>query len=129
MLSKLVRQLIFFYWPLGDGAPWATTLYRIVTWTRQVFLIFHGRTSRNLSHINKYTYVTGCNQCGHFLSSINQFRYSLLSSVVFYTSLATLQGGLYCPSCDGCAGTSLPRRQSQQVGLDRSNNLGILNLL
>ena len=38
-------------------------------------------------------------------------------------------GGLDCPSCAGCAGTSLPRRQSQQIRLESSNYLDILNLL
>ena len=34
---------------------------------------------------------------------------------MFFTSSATLRGGLSCPSCAGGADTFLPRKQSQQV--------------
>ena len=44
-----------------------------------------------------------------FPHSINHFRFSLHNSVMFFTSSATLRGGLSCPSCACGAGTFLPR--------------------
>ena len=119
-----------FYWPRGDGAPWATTQYHLRTWTRQVLLIcsiwpdesFVGTWLYNINRLLVSILVT-------VPHSINHFRFSLHSSVMFLTSPATLRGGLSRPSCAGGARTYLPRRHSQQILLDRSNYLGIVNLL
>ena len=62
-----------------------------------------------------------------FHSSFSRFSLSRLAA--FYTTLVTLRGGLDCPSCATGTGTCLPRRQSQQVHLGRSNHLDIVNLL
>ena len=56
-------------------------------------------------------------------------RFSLSRLAAFNTTLVTLRGGLDCPSCATGTGTCLPRRQSQQVHLGRSNHLDIVNLL
>ena len=119
---------IFFYWPLGGGAPRAATHYLNTLGLDKYTTTFYGCTGLKIviKEHNSFQ-VEGRDSCFPFI--YHSSGSPLSRSAAFITSLVALRGELDCPSCARGTGTVLPRRQSQQVHLGGCNNLDIGNLL
>ena len=108
----------FFHWPLGDGAPRATTQYLNALGLDKYF------RSYMAVRVSSWEIKAQMNNTCYWFRDLwvipffNQsIRFSLCSLVVFFTSLATLRGRLDCPSC--AVGTSVQRSKEFHSGTGR----------